>query len=170
VSTIAQWRFRREPVIPAAASAAVTPAPAARGDRAAGSGQCPPCAAGTKRAPHAGGLARPTSRCARAPSTPRSGACPCEQAAGSTGLPAEVNVLDTVTTLAGPNSVSVAYPNDDTLYSFAFLDLRGGPQLLSVPSVSGRSRYVGPRSSAPHAPGIPQHSCSPAPARPATRN
>ena len=49
-----------------------------------------------------------------------------------------VNVLDNATTLAGPNSVSVVYPNDDTLYSFAFLDLRGGPQLLSVPSVSGR--------------------------------
>ena len=49
-----------------------------------------------------------------------------------------VNVLDNATTLAGPNSVSVVYPNDDTLYSFAFLDLRGGPQLLSVPSVGGR--------------------------------
>ena len=27
----------------------------------------------------------------------------------------------------------MAYPNDDTLYSTAFLDLRAGPQLLSVP-------------------------------------
>ena len=29
-------------------------------------------------------------------------------------------------------------PNDDTLYSTSFLDLRAGPQLLTVPSVSGR--------------------------------
>ena len=49
-----------------------------------------------------------------------------------------VNVLDNATTLAGPNSTSVAYPNDDTLYSTAFLDLRAGPQLLTVPEVSGR--------------------------------
>jgi hypothetical protein len=49
-----------------------------------------------------------------------------------------VNVLYNATTLAGPSSTSVADPNDDTLYSTAFLDLRAGPQLLSVPSVSGR--------------------------------
>ena len=49
-----------------------------------------------------------------------------------------VNVLDNATTLAGPNSTSVAYPNDDTLYSTAFLDLRAGPQLFSIPPVSGR--------------------------------
>jgi len=49
-----------------------------------------------------------------------------------------VNVLDNTTTLAGPYSTTVAYPNDDTLYSTAFLDLRAGPQLLRVPSVSGR--------------------------------
>ena len=48
------------------------------------------------------------------------------------------NVLDSATTLAGPDSTSVAYPNDDTLYSTAFLDLRAGPQLLNVPEVSGR--------------------------------
>ena len=30
------------------------------------------------------------------------------------------------------------YSNDDTLYSTAFLDLRAGPQLLSLPAVSGR--------------------------------
>lgn len=35
-----------------------------------------------------------------------------------------VNVLDNATRLAGPDSASVAYPNDDTLYSTAFLDLR----------------------------------------------
>jgi hypothetical protein len=49
-----------------------------------------------------------------------------------------VNILDNTTTLAGPYSTAVAYPNDDTLYSTAFLDLRAGPQLLRVPSVSGR--------------------------------
>jgi hypothetical protein len=50
----------------------------------------------------------------------------------------KVNVLDNATRLAGPDSTTVAYPNDDTLYSTAFLDLRAGPQLLSMPSVSGR--------------------------------
>ena len=50
----------------------------------------------------------------------------------------KVNVLDNATKLAGPSSVTVAYPNDDTLYSTAFLDLRAGPQLLSIPSISGR--------------------------------
>jgi hypothetical protein len=49
-----------------------------------------------------------------------------------------VNVLDNATRLAGPNSTSVADPNDDTLYSTAFLDLRAGPQLLRVPSMRGR--------------------------------
>src|SRR4029077_19206081 len=49
-----------------------------------------------------------------------------------------VNVLDNETRLAGPDSASVSYPNDDTLYSTAFLDLRAGPQLLRVPSMSGR--------------------------------
>jgi hypothetical protein len=47
-----------------------------------------------------------------------------------------VNVFDNATRLAGPDSTSVAYPNDDTLYSTAFLDLRAGPHLLSVPPVS----------------------------------
>jgi hypothetical protein len=50
----------------------------------------------------------------------------------------KVNVLDSATTLASPDSTAVTYPNDDTLYSFAFLDLRAGPQLLSLPSMSGR--------------------------------
>jgi hypothetical protein len=49
-----------------------------------------------------------------------------------------VNVLDNSVTLAGPNSTAVADPNDDTLYSYAFLDLRAGPQLLSIPPVRGR--------------------------------
>ena len=49
-----------------------------------------------------------------------------------------VNHLYNVSTLARPSSTSVVAPNDDTLYSSAFLDLRPGPQLLTVPSVSGR--------------------------------
>jgi hypothetical protein len=49
-----------------------------------------------------------------------------------------VNVLDNATRLAGPDSTSVADPNDDTLYSTAFVDLRAGPRLLRVPSVRGR--------------------------------
>jgi hypothetical protein len=49
-----------------------------------------------------------------------------------------VNVLYSATTLDGPDSTTVSYPNDDTLYSTAFLDLRAGPQLLGVPAMSGR--------------------------------
>lgn len=49
-----------------------------------------------------------------------------------------VNVLYSAVKLAGPSSATVAGPNVDTLYSTAFLDLRAGPRLLSVPSVSGR--------------------------------
>jgi hypothetical protein len=49
-----------------------------------------------------------------------------------------VNVLDNVTRLASPNTTTVADPNDDTLYSYAFLDLRAGPQLLSIPAIRGR--------------------------------
>jgi hypothetical protein len=51
-----------------------------------------------------------------------------------------VNVLENAVKLAGPDSNSVAYPNDDTLYSTAFLDLRASPQLLRLPRVS--RRYV----------------------------
>ena len=54
------------------------------------------------------------------------------------GCSIKVNVLYNAVTLDGPNSTPVADPNDDTLYSTAFLDLRAGPQLLSVPSMSGR--------------------------------
>jgi hypothetical protein len=50
----------------------------------------------------------------------------------------KVNVLGSATTLDGPDSTAVPYSNDDTLYSTAFLDLRAGPQLLSLPSMSGR--------------------------------
>ena len=49
-----------------------------------------------------------------------------------------VNVLDSATKLDGPDSTAVPYSNDDTLYSTAFLDLRAGPEVLSLPSISGR--------------------------------
>ena len=49
-----------------------------------------------------------------------------------------VNHLYNATSLAGPTSTSVVAPNDDTLYSTAFLDLRAGPLLLEIPPVSGR--------------------------------
>jgi hypothetical protein len=54
------------------------------------------------------------------------------------GCSIKVNVLYNATMLDGPDTTTVPYPNDDTLYSTAFLDLRAGPQLLRVPSVSGR--------------------------------
>src|SRR4029077_5729362 len=40
------------------------------------------------------------------------------------------------------------------------------PQRVAL-APGATSEYVSPHTSAPHAPGIPQHSCSPAPARPA---
>ncbi len=49
-----------------------------------------------------------------------------------------VNALYNAVELAGPNTTTVADPNDDTLYSYAFLDLRAGPQLLSIPAIRGR--------------------------------
>ena len=49
-----------------------------------------------------------------------------------------VNHLFNASKLAGPNSTSVVAPDNNVLASTAFLDLRAGPQLLSVPSVSGR--------------------------------
>jgi hypothetical protein len=49
-----------------------------------------------------------------------------------------VNHLYNASTLAGPNSTSIVTPDNNVLASTAFLDLRAGPQLLSIPSVSGR--------------------------------
>ncbi len=48
------------------------------------------------------------------------------------------NVLRNATTLAGPSSQSVVSPNNDTLYSTAWLDLRASPMVLTFPAVSGR--------------------------------
>ncbi len=49
-----------------------------------------------------------------------------------------INKLISVRKLAGPTSTSVVAPNDDTLYSTAWLDLRSGPELLTVPAISDR--------------------------------
>ena len=49
-----------------------------------------------------------------------------------------INALFNAKKLAGPTSTSVVAPNDDTLYSLAWLDLRSGPEILSVPAVLGR--------------------------------
>jgi hypothetical protein len=51
---------------------------------------------------------------------------------------AGVNHLSNHSTLASPGSSSVVSPSVDTLYSAAWLNLRNGPQVLSVPAVSGR--------------------------------
>ena len=49
-----------------------------------------------------------------------------------------LNKLENQTTLAGPGSTTVVSPNNDTLYSSAFLDLSAGPELLTVPAVTKR--------------------------------
>ncbi len=48
------------------------------------------------------------------------------------------NVLLNRTTLLGPDDRTVVSPNNDTLYSYALLDLRDGPMLLDVPAVPQR--------------------------------
>jgi hypothetical protein len=49
-----------------------------------------------------------------------------------------INKLINARKLAGPTSTSVVAPNNDTLYSIAWLGLRSGPELLTVPAVSDR--------------------------------
>jgi hypothetical protein len=51
---------------------------------------------------------------------------------------AGVNHLLSATKLSGPSSTSVVAPNNDTLYSTAFLDLRAAPVVLTMPAVNGR--------------------------------
>jgi hypothetical protein len=46
------------------------------------------------------------------------------------------------TELAGPRSRNVTTPNNDTLYSWAFLDLSAGPVTLTVPALPGRYHSV----------------------------
>nr|MDT0666643.1 DUF1254 domain-containing protein [Micromonospora sp. DSM 115978] len=50
------------------------------------------------------------------------------------------NTLRNATVLANPLARAVVAPNVDTLYSLAWLDLRGGPVTLAVPDTG--DRYV----------------------------
>jgi hypothetical protein len=52
-----------------------------------------------------------------------------------------VNTLVSSPTLGTPAGRGVVAPNVDTLYSLAWLDLRGGPVVLSIPSIT--DRYYG---------------------------
>ncbi len=52
------------------------------------------------------------------------------------------NLLIHRTDLSGPRDRSVTTPNNDTLYSFAFLDLAGGPVELTLPALPNRYHSV----------------------------
>jgi hypothetical protein len=54
------------------------------------------------------------------------------------GVPGAVNMLLPKTTLVTASDRDVTTPNNDTLYSHAWLDLSGGPQMLTVPGLPGR--------------------------------
>lgn len=54
------------------------------------------------------------------------------------GAKLPVNYLYNKTTLLGPEDRTVVSPNNDTLYSYALLDLREHPVVLSVPAVPTR--------------------------------
>ncbi|WP_299014867.1 DUF1254 domain-containing protein, partial [uncultured Caulobacter sp.] len=51
---------------------------------------------------------------------------------------AAINKLDHARTLADHTSRRVTTPNNDTLYSYAFLDLTKGPATLTVPPMGQR--------------------------------
>ena len=63
------------------------------------------------------------------------------QALMSDGRPGCFNTFAHNTELAGPTDTTVVSPNNDTLYSAAWLDLRNGPVMLTVPRVEKDSRY-----------------------------
>jgi hypothetical protein len=109
-------------------------------DPAARSDQCPPCAAGRSEGSMPESRASNPTLCAGTVDAEVWGLplVITSQLRDTLACSIRVNVLYSATTLNGPDSTSVPYPNDDTLYSTAFLDLRAGPQLLSLPSVSGR--------------------------------
>ncbi|TPE59495.1 DUF1254 domain-containing protein [Sandaracinobacter neustonicus] len=48
------------------------------------------------------------------------------------------NLLIHRSTLSGPRDRTITTPNNDTLYSTAFLDLSAGPVLLTIPKLNGR--------------------------------
>jgi hypothetical protein len=51
------------------------------------------------------------------------------------------NVLLRNQHLATPSSSSIVAPNVDTLYGTAWLDLRDGPVVLSIPNITAEPRY-----------------------------
>ena len=51
------------------------------------------------------------------------------------GYAGPFNQLHHATALAGPESRAVVRPNNDTLYSTAWLDLRAEPMVLGVPTI-----------------------------------
>lgn len=57
---------------------------------------------------------------------------------GRGGQPAGLNRFGHTRALAGPQSRAVTAPNNDTLYSSAWLDLTNGPVTLTVPSTGAR--------------------------------
>jgi len=58
----------------------------------------------------------------------------------SPGFAAELNELNVIRVLSGPESTQVIRPNADTLYGFVFMDLRAEPLIISVPEIED-SRY-----------------------------
>lgn len=54
------------------------------------------------------------------------------------GVPNAVNILLPKTTLVTASDRDVTTPNNDTLYASAWLDLSGGPQILTVPGLPAR--------------------------------
>ncbi len=58
--------------------------------------------------------------------------------ARAAGLPNGVNIIFPRAKLAGPDDRDVTTPNNDTLYGSAWLDLAGGPVILTVPALGGR--------------------------------
>jgi hypothetical protein len=57
------------------------------------------------------------------------------------GYAGPFNQLHHATALAGPESKAVVRPNNDTLYSTAWLDLRAEPMVLGVPAIRDQRYY-----------------------------
>ena len=58
-------------------------------------------------------------------------------------LNAPLNAFNIYPGLATPQAAIDFTPNNDTVYGLAWLDLRQGPVLMTVPEVKGR--YCGPK-------------------------
>src|SRR5690349_21157881 len=56
----------------------------------------------------------------------------------ATGIPAGVNRFGHARVLAGPTARGVTTPNNDTLYSSAWIDLTKGPLTLTLPRAGKR--------------------------------